>query len=440
MVTVAEVFGVARDVPLNYVTRRAVDDQLVASLTRDKHVVIYGSSKQGKTCLRKYHLKPEEYEVVTCSNKWKLAQLHSAILKQAGYVIEQSRTRTETGAAKVVARATGKFKIFGTGAEAGVETGGEKGHSDEVVTAELELDPSDVNEVINALSRIDFGRWIILEDFHYLPEETQRDFAIALKAFHESSSFVFIIVGVWLQENRLIQFNGDLSGRVTTVNADQWTKDELREAVDHGAGLLNIKFDESFVNELLEGSYDSIHVVQESCLVACEEANVNNDNKTGQIVQGNAQQVIRSVVDSQSGRYGEFLSNFASGFGETELEMYRWLLAPVVLATPEQLERGLSYRWIRKQLAEHHPVAKLNAGNVTQALKSVSSLQVQQGIIPIVLDYDSGLKRLNVVDRSFLIWLRQQAKDELLDLIGLDPGLAEKWVPTAYGGGSEEEE
>ncbi|MEV5012549.1 hypothetical protein AB0K74_44980, partial [Streptomyces sp. NPDC056159] len=44
------------------------------------------------------------------------------------------------------------------------------------------------------------------------PEETQKDFAVALKAFHESSSFTFIVVGVWLQENGLVQFNGDLSG------------------------------------------------------------------------------------------------------------------------------------------------------------------------------------------------------------------------------------
>src|SRR5699024_4806087 len=108
------------------------------------------------------------------------------------------------------------------------------------------------------------------------------------------------------------------------------------------------------------------------------------------IVTGDAPSLIRSVVDTQSGRYGEFLTNFATGFGETELEMYRWLLAPVILATPRQLEDGLPYRWVRKQLSKHHPVEKLNAGNVTQALKSVSSLQVQQGIIPIVLDYDSG--------------------------------------------------
>lgn len=32
-----------------------------------------------------------------------------------------------------------------------------------------------------------------------------------MKAFHEGSDLCFIVVGVWLDENRLIQHNGDLS-------------------------------------------------------------------------------------------------------------------------------------------------------------------------------------------------------------------------------------
>ena len=47
----SDVYGIGRDLPLNYVSRNTVDELLVNSLTRDKHLVIYGSSKQGKTSL-----------------------------------------------------------------------------------------------------------------------------------------------------------------------------------------------------------------------------------------------------------------------------------------------------------------------------------------------------------------------------------------------------
>ncbi len=59
--TTDEVFGVGRDLPLNYVSRDMVDTKFVESLGNQKHIVIYGSSKQGKTSLRKKWLTDEDY-------------------------------------------------------------------------------------------------------------------------------------------------------------------------------------------------------------------------------------------------------------------------------------------------------------------------------------------------------------------------------------------
>lgn len=40
---------------------------------------------------------------------------------------------------------------------------------------------------MRALKGIDFTKFIVLEDFHYLPQETQEQFAFALKTVHETS-------------------------------------------------------------------------------------------------------------------------------------------------------------------------------------------------------------------------------------------------------------
>lgn len=80
-----DVYGISRDIPLNYVARDNVDEKFKNNLNRQKHITIFGSSKQGKTCLRKQCLKSEEYILVQCSNKWSLSDLNSNILKRAGY-------------------------------------------------------------------------------------------------------------------------------------------------------------------------------------------------------------------------------------------------------------------------------------------------------------------------------------------------------------------
>lgn len=434
-VRLTDVYGISRDVPLNYVTRPEVDDELLDALTRGKHIVIHGSSKQGKTCLRKWNLEEHEYIVVTCSNKWDLGQLHSAILKQAGYTVEQSTTRTVGGGHKITAKlgakvgwpAVGKIP----GVEAAAEVGGEKARDDrvQVTTEPLELDPADVNDIITALKKIEFDQFVVLEDFHYLPEETQKDFAVALKAFHEGSEYAFIVVGVWLDENRLIQWNGDLSGRVIAVNADEWSEAELLQVIAKGEELLNIAFDSKFKQDLVAGCYDSVYVVQEACYRACDAAKVYfkkpEKRRVGEGVS--ATEMIKAVVDTQSARYNTFISNFAGGFKKTQLEMYKWLLVPVLTAPPELLERGLKYNVVYKAITAHHPEgAALNAGNLTQALQSAAALQVALNIKPIILDYHQSARLLNVVDRGFLIWLKQQNLEDLLIAAGLPPSVAEK--------------
>jgi hypothetical protein len=414
----AEVYGINRDLPLNYVVRDNVDGRLVNELTRDKHVIVYGSSKQGKTSLRKKCLNDDDYVVIHCSNRWTLADLHSAILKTAGYEVVQSTTRTTTGTNKI--SATVKASVLGIGGSAGA--GRDETTTTTQAVQSLDLDPQDVNDIISALNNAGFNKYIILEDFHYLSIETQKDFAVSLKAFHEQSEFCFIVIGVWLEEGRLTVYNGDLTGRVVSVNADAWTRSELREVVSVGEALLNIKFADSFIAELLEGCFDSVYIVQEACYQACVKSKVYETQATNREIAADlsAKEIITEVVGQQTGRYNSFITQFGEGFQETALQMYRWLLYPILIASSKELEQGLRYRQLRDVLRSKHPEGKtLNPGNLTQALQATASLQVKKDIKPIVLDYDQTNLILNVVDKGFLIWLDNQNRKDLLELADL---------------------
>jgi hypothetical protein len=415
-----DVFGISRELPMNYVARLSADDAFINTLTRDRHVVIYGGSKQGKTCLRKHCLRAEDYITVQCSNKMNLGDLLGAILKQAGYELAQSTKKTVSGKQKILAAF--KATLFGAGLKAGGEQ--EKQESCEVTTTSLELDVDDVNDIIRALEVVEFKKFIVLEDFHYLPLETQVDFAVALKAFHESSSFCFIVVGVWLEENRLVVHNGDLTGRVTAIDADRWTEDQLHEVMFRGEQLLNIRFTDDFKEQLLQASNQSVYIVQESCYQACIRSNIFSTQAGlttigGEIDVGG---LVKSIVDQQTGRFHSFLTLFSEGFQETALKMYRWLLYPVLTSDAKELEAGLPYAVMKERIISKHPEGKdLNLGNLTMALQSVASLQVKKSIKPIILDYDATSRRLCVVDRAFLIWIAHQDIKDLLNLVGLPP-------------------
>ena len=414
-----DVFGISRDLPLNYVSRPSADDFLVENLTRDKHLVIYGSSKQGKTSLRKHCLNSDDYIVVHCSNKWSISDLHSAILKKAGFEVTQSTSKTASGKSKIFAKVKANF--FGSGAEGGAEA--ERHNSEQTTTQPLELDPEDVNDIINSLNQLSFEKFIVLEDFHYLSTETQKDFSVALKAFHEESPYCFIIVGVWLEENRLTVYNGDLTGRVVSIDADVWQEPELRQVISDGEALLNIRFSDEFKKYLIENSFGSVYIVQESCYQCCQKNGITKTQDTLADIgtEQEASEIVEEVVNQQTGRFNSFITQFADGFQSTELQMHRWLLHPVLTGDVSKLKGGIRYNEIRKDLVAHHPSGEsLNPGNITQALQSTASLQAKKEIKPIILDYDQTNLRLNVVDSGFLIWLDKQDRGELLELAGID--------------------
>lgn len=270
-----DVYGVTRDLPLTYVERENVDAKLIENISRDKHIVIFGSSKQGKTCLRKHCLQDNDYLLIQCQNDWPISRLCESLLKGAGYRTEISTSKTSEGRNKIKASIEAGFKVPGFGgAKASMAAEEEEKETITKSDVELEIDPADPNDIIRALSQVGFSKYIVLEDFHYLPQETQESFSFILKTFHEISKYIFIVVAVWREENRLIVYNGDLSGRVISVDADEWSVEELKSVVSIGEGLLNIKFNEEFIDRLITASFGSVYLVQEALYRLCRESKV----------------------------------------------------------------------------------------------------------------------------------------------------------------------
>ena len=252
-----DVFGLSADLPLNYVERGKVDNVFKSALSQKTHIVIHGGSKQGKTSLRKKHVSDKNTILVVCQNKWNLSELFTAILKQAGFRIELSSKKTSEGRSKVAASLEASAKVPWITSFKGTASGEHENKSTrELITKPLELDPSDANDVIEALSALEFDGHIVLEDFDYLPVDTQKYFAFAMKAFFEISNIRFIVIGVWKEADRLASYNGDLRMRIANIDADAWSPSELASVIDEGGRLLNVTFHSDTKDDLIASCFE----------------------------------------------------------------------------------------------------------------------------------------------------------------------------------------
>jgi len=414
----AEVYGTSRKIPLTYTIRATVDDRFLNDITRDKQIVIHGSSKQGKICLRSYHLNDDDYVVVQCTRDSSKASLYEMILKKAGIHSKVTEAKTVKGSLKVNVTIGGEGGlpfIAKAKSEAGLDAGAER--ESQKMTQEFEIDIEDPNDISRILSAAKFTRFIVIEDYHYLDEDVQRSLAIDLKVFHESSPLIFIVVGVWLEANKLILFNGDLAGRIATIDADRWTKDELLLVIRSGERHLNIKFPEDVADAIVTASQGNVGLLQELCYRICEQYDVwlTSSQPRGVGSVYDVEKISRSIADEQAARYTNFLARFAEGYSETQMDMYRWLAYVVVQSGVDALRRGLRPNIIFQRIKEHHPAATLQQSNVTQALERVGKLQFKHKIQPLVFDYSNN--ELRVVDASFLVFIQTHTPEELLTYI-----------------------
>ncbi|EPY9203623.1 hypothetical protein ACXHVK_003215 [Morganella morganii] len=417
--TISSVFKTSRDLPENYVTRKDIDDKFIDALTQETHVVIYGSSKQGKTSLRKKNLLPDDYIDITCSNNWKLEDIHVAILKKIGYQVSTTSSKTLKGTAKV--KLGINIPFF---SKSEVNVNGDMART--INKKNIELDPEDVNDVISALEEIDFNKIIVIEDFHYLPEQTQRDFSVALKAFHESSKLCFIIVGVWLEEDKLTTFNGDLAGRIVSINADRWEKEDIYILFENSERLLNIKFDEKFKSDIVDKCHGSVFLVQQLCFQACELEQINNTQQECKIVGEEflVEEKIKKLINEQYSRYFKFLTDFSGGFDQTSLELYKWILYTLITVEERYLEIGIPEAAVRRMIQEKHPKkTEASQKKLRQALLKSVDLQAKISIKPIVFEFDSSSSRIKIVDRPFILWRSYQNQDDLYGYADLSDDL-----------------
>lgn len=414
-----EVYGVTRrQVPLTYVSRPSVDDRFLNEMRRDQHLVIYGTSKQGKSSLLRVALNEDDYIEVHCATNWSKETLYSAILKEIGVAIVETTTST---------RSRGSEASGSVGAEVGHSilakitakvTGAVNENSTESETTRMiPIDLSNATDIIRLMSEIEFTKFVVVEDFHYLPLNVQRQFANDLKVFFETSPVSFIIVGVWLEANRLIVYNGDLAQRITSIPADTWTAQDLAKVVRNGEPLLNIRFSDDVVDALVDGAQFNVGTLQDAVRQMCLARGLYvTANDTLVFDDTAAVRLAYGVVSEQlATRYANFIKKFSEGLRDQVLHMYKWIMHAVIVASPEDRRAGLKTMDILRDVQAHHPRGTgIFQNSVESALTNVAKVQVHAEITPVIFDYDETHKRLTVVDNGLLVYLVNTPTEEAL--------------------------
>jgi hypothetical protein len=401
-----EVFGISTSIPkYTYVNRAGLDERFSYLLGSDRHIVIYGPSKQGKTILRKKVLPEERCVVVPCRPDWTVENLYQEMLRQLGSSLTVTQRSVNVVGATLEGEGKGKAGIpFVVSGEVKASAAGKFEHTSETVVKPA---AGEATFVFIMEAAKESGRRIIIEDFHYLPEEQRRRLAFDLKAFWDAGVF-FIIVGVWAEQNLLTVYNNDLSSRVEEIDV-QWSDPDLDAVLSKGENTLNLIFDDTIRQAMIADCNQNVGLLQRLAESVCYESGLlKNQRETVLLDRGGVIDECRHrICIEQEKRYHTFLDMVGKGFKDperTKLKMYKHLVRVCVESQDAELLAGIDRQSLLTRIQKYEPDANLNV--LSAALTPLNRLQVERGIAPLVLYYNDIARSVSLVDRELLFYRR----------------------------------
>lgn len=416
MAKLEDVFGVNSKTVLSYVERDDVDNSFKEALASGKQVVVYGSSKQGKTALVSKYLPYENNILVSLTPRTEVIDIYQAILQKAGVRIASSTTEKNNTESSL--SVTAKFKafvpLFGS---ATADTGGatKAGSGNEIKYEEIQANIELPQTVADLLRQANCSKWIVLENFHYLKDDLQKQFAFDLRAFQELG-VKFVILGVWREKNRMAQFNGDLLDRTIEVPVEPWLEQDFRRVIEKGAAALNLNFASDLIEAAIQASFSSIGVFQELIKHICIRAGVkdtqlNRLSITDLICLSEA---IQIKTNDYAARHERALEAISAGHtsggtkkGERPLYLPYYLVQSILQHGFEGIANGATrtslHEWIREH---HHRRDDVRPSDMTNLLDGLAYLQSVKSISPPIFAYDVQLRTLQVVDSTFYFFIK----------------------------------
>lgn len=107
--------------------------------------------------------------------------------------------------------------------------------------------------MISAIKNNIRDNFIVIENFHYLNNSVQKEFASSLREFLYHKIRV-IIVGVWKETTKIASYVSDLSNRCEYIDIGDWLKPDLLEVLKKGDIAMNTNISPEVVNLFVENS------------------------------------------------------------------------------------------------------------------------------------------------------------------------------------------
>jgi hypothetical protein len=170
----------------------------------------------------------------------------------------------------------------------------------------------DACELIDRAFSNGFNGYLIIDDFHHLPDKYKDDVARNIKVQSEKSypNSKIIVIGINRVGHMLMEGFPELAGRVGIIRMDKQSDEKIQSMIQKGEKAANILF--RFRSQIVEISNGSFFTAQHLCLYLARKANVATTQDRFKSIDYGPTDVISEVLGQFEFKYRQPLNILAS--------------------------------------------------------------------------------------------------------------------------------
>lgn len=258
----------------------------------------------------------------------------------------------------------------------------------------------------------DYGKVLVLDDFHYAPLEIQYDIACQLKEVIRSG-FRAVVISLPYRSDDAIRLNPDLTGRISIIEIEPWKKEELIQIAEKGFNELKIHVAGDLMARMAEESIHSPQLMQSICLnigLLPESADIITEKMIEESCRFTCMNlpytdVVRVLKSGPSTR-GQQRLRYTLKDGN-RLDIYGLILKiladnpPLIELSIEELMERIKNNMEGNNADEKNIVKQQK---VKDSLKNWQKMLESQGSLYQVLEWKDD--RIYILDNMFLFYIR----------------------------------
>lgn len=300
-----DVFTPSTAAYLTYVNRPDVYKQINKALIMPgMQLILYGHSGSGKTTIIQHSLRQKNIPFI-CTNCMIDTTIADIVLDAFDklnpfYLTESTSKISDTISSEMkasylnVKSAVKSELVYENGARA-------------QRALPLQLTPQRLAEFLGAARIV----WII-EDFHKVKEDERRKVSQILKIFVDSSNkykaVKIVAIGAVGTAREMVNYDNELTNRVSEIFVPLLTKDELEEIVAKGEKLLNIDFCREIHSDIIKYSNSLAAICHHLCFSICYNNKIMVTHKTRKKFDNkNLQDAVTAYLTQNSDSFKETL-------------------------------------------------------------------------------------------------------------------------------------